>query len=124
MDKKTVAPPEPDIWLQEEEEAGTADCGCHLASEYRGEEDSGNNGSPAFFFCPLHTAAADLLKVCKAARRHLSRQYDKVEELMDCGKITVDEYDMLTKADGIADQLEKAIAKAEPPKAGQPSWFA
>ena len=49
----------PDIWLQPGELIGEADCGCKLNAEY------GVEGESAFFFCPLHQAAGELLELLK-----------------------------------------------------------
>lgn len=49
----------PDIWLRENESTGKFDkCACRLEAEYREPRD---NGTPAFFMCPLHAAAPKLL---------------------------------------------------------------
>ena len=44
--------PEPYIWLQEGEDEGTADCGCHLAMD---------NGAK-LNFCTMHAAAEEMLE--------------------------------------------------------------
>ncbi len=49
--------PTPDIWLQDDEETGKADCGCLL--EFDGD------GDPFFIYCPMHKAAADTLAILK-----------------------------------------------------------
>lgn len=43
----------PYIWLQENEASGQADCGCRLEARMDG---------PAFWLCPMHKAAPELLK--------------------------------------------------------------
>jgi len=54
---------EPNIWLQDDEPEGQADCGCILQAEYDGADDiaDGAAGNPAYFQCPLHAAAPELL---------------------------------------------------------------
>lgn len=55
----------PDIWLQENEMRGKFDnCACRLEAEHR---DPGDNGSPAFFMCPLHRAAPQMLELLRRA---------------------------------------------------------
>lgn len=98
MNTKPPAKQKPDIWIQKQEGEGRADCGCTLQQTY----DDG----PKFFFCPLHKAAADLLKACKAARI----------SLIDDDKYA--EFQPLLKT------LEASIAKAKPPKPSEPGWFA
>ena len=116
MIKKTM---QPDIWLQEAEESGSADCGCRLDAEYRGEEDSGNNGSPALFFCPLHAAAPKLLAVLKSSRRAI--------DLLLANLILADETFKPSESgkpwQALLD-INAAIAQAEPPKEKEPGWFA
>lgn len=56
--------------------------------------------------CPLHAAAAQLLKACKAARI----------SIIDDEKYA--EFKPLLKT------LEAAIAKAAPPKPSESGWFA
>jgi hypothetical protein len=43
-------PEVPYIWLQEDEEEGTGDCGCRLVANYEGR-------GAAIFLCPLHDRA-------------------------------------------------------------------
>lgn len=43
------------IQLQPNEEDAHADCGCYLARD-------NDNGDPAIYLCPKHTAAAELLE--------------------------------------------------------------
>ena len=50
-----------DIWLQQDEDWGEAECGCRLVRDYEG------SGGPAVIFCPLHDAATDLLKSVQLA---------------------------------------------------------
>lgn len=51
--------PKPWIWLQVEETSGKADaCACRLDA---GGPDGDNSGA-AFYICPLHEAAPDLLE--------------------------------------------------------------
>jgi len=45
----------PYLWLQENEQAGHADCGCILYDNYGGR-------GAAISFCPLHEAAGELLE--------------------------------------------------------------
>ena len=54
----------PYIWLQEHELSGKADCGCVLRNESQG---------PALWLCPMHSAAQDLLRICK----HIIRWFKK-----------------------------------------------
>ncbi len=60
----------------------------------------------AVILCPLHAAAPDLLKACKAARISLidDETYAQFKPLLKT--------------------LEDAIAKAQPPKERAPDWFA
>lgn len=53
--------PEPDIWLQEYEAEGVADCGCRLVSGVESEDGGPGEDGAAFYFCPLHAAAPALL---------------------------------------------------------------
>ena len=132
MSDKAVTPQQPDIWLQEHEEAGTADCGCHLEAEYRGETDSGNNSSPAFFFCPLHQAAANLLSALKLGHRRWARLHDIITDLIEEEKLTEadlpDDYQAiilaLTGGKEAGAAAERAINAAQPPKVKAPTWFA
>lgn len=50
----------PYIWLQEHEKTGTAICGCEL-------NNAGDDG-PAFYQCPTHEIAFELLKELKRCR--------------------------------------------------------
>ncbi len=50
------------IWLQDDEEEGSAECGCTV---YRAHKGSG----PALILCPLHAAAPDLLAALKSIRQ-------------------------------------------------------
>ena len=49
-----------DLWLQEYEPSGEMGCGCTLEAREDG---------PAFWFCPLHAAAQELLDACKGRSR-------------------------------------------------------
>lgn len=125
MKDKPAAPPEPYIWLQDQEKYGKADCGCELVGEW-------NGSGAALLFCPLHTAAPDLLKACKAARKHWGRLHDIISDLVEGSKLTEDMYPddyaaivlTLRKATEADSQAEKAIKKAEPPKKDAPGFFA
>jgi len=50
--------PEPYLWMQENEVSAQAECGCELHF-LRGPMDA------AYFQCPLHAAAPDLLAACE-----------------------------------------------------------
>jgi hypothetical protein len=62
---------EPDIWLQDEEARGTADCGCELVQNHRGS-------GAALFYCYTHTAARALLQALKA----LVEAHDQVPPML------------------------------------------
>jgi len=57
----------PCIWLNEAEGNGLADCGCSLNRDYKFSDN------PAFFFCPLHKAAGELLEAAKQAAHSIRR---------------------------------------------------
>lgn len=59
MSKKQMETP--DIWLQDGESFERADCGCQIARWTSGT---------AFYFCPLHRAAPELLAALKAMHLH------------------------------------------------------
>lgn len=130
MKTKAAEKQKPEIWLQENEASGHFDnCACRLEAEYAEE---GTNGSPAFFMCPMHQAAADLLKACKAAGKRWGRLHDMISDLVEDGKINAalfpDDYDAivltLTKCVEADAVVTKAVSKAEPKKPGEPNWFA
>jgi len=83
-----MSKPIPYIWSQDSEGRAKADCGCTLEDSYE--------GYPAFWQCPLHKAAPELLEACKWA-------YKKIQSLeMELAGIAT-----------VHAPLEKAIAKAE-----------
>ena len=91
----------PWIWLQVEETFGKADaCACRLDA---GGPDGDNSGA-AFYMCPLHEAAADLLAACKetlpAIRWGMTHQFGNLSQWRDCEQL-----------------LLAAIAKATGPQA-------
>jgi hypothetical protein len=49
---------EPEIWLQDREDRGMADCGCELVQNYDGS-------GAAFFYCNTHAAAPHMLEALK-----------------------------------------------------------
>ena len=53
------------IWLQDEEEDGRAECGCHLIAS---QEDSG----PAIHLCPMHSAAPNMLRVLGVLQKRIT----------------------------------------------------
>jgi len=57
----------PYLWLQENEAFGHADCGCILNRNYEGEEGEQGEAGAAFWFCPLHEAAGELLEAVKSS---------------------------------------------------------
>lgn len=87
---------QPEIWLRENEMSGKFDdCNCRLEAEYAEE---GTNGSPAFFMCPLHAAAPDLLEALKEILNstdcNLDEQSDETSEAMKHA------YAVMDKAEG------------------------
>lgn len=92
----------PDIWLQENEDSGKFDdCACRLEAEY---SEPGDNGTPAFFQCPLHAAASNLLEALKTWREF----WDKMPK-GQMGKLAFD-VDLFNR--GFL-EMDDAIAKAE-----------
>lgn len=75
-------------------------CGCKVTQECTAESQHGIS------YCPMHAAAADLLKACKAARISLC----------------ADEYYQEFKP--LIHTLEAAIGLTRPPKPSDPGWFA
>ena len=62
---KTVIDPNlPDIWLQDDEVEGKADCGCRLVTAHDGS-------GPALWFCPMHRAATALYDAAVKARAQM-----------------------------------------------------
>jgi hypothetical protein len=128
MNKENAAPPEPDIWLQDEESQGRADCGCILnADGWKGDE-----AGAAFFFCPLHAAASDLYLALREARRKWGGLHDIISDLVEDNKITEamlpDDYkavvQALLKAIDAEAYATDALNKAKSSKKGEPNWFA
>ena len=128
---KTKTEKDVDIWLQEDEANGIADCGCLLMAEFQGD-DHGHNGCPAFWFCPLHRAAADLFKALREARQKWGRLHDIISDLVESDKINEavlpDDYEAIVQAllrgtDAEAHAVD-ALNEAKPPKIDEPNWFA
>lgn len=102
----------PDIWLQDDETQGRADCGCTLnADGWKGDE-----AGAAFFFCPLHAAAADLLKAAQYALNNLEAAFKD--------KLITAPLNFQVQLTESRKELKAAIAKATPPKPRAPDWFA
>lgn len=80
----------PYIWLQSDEEIGTADCGCEL-------NNKGDDG-PALFQCRLHDSAGELLSLL----------YKALAEIREFHQDSSDEEPCKLDA-----EIEGAIAKAE-----------
>ena len=88
---------EPCIWLNEAEVDGLADCGCSLNRDYKSSDN------PAFFFCPLHEAAEELMEAAKEAIADL-------EDLSESGmKSILGGFPSIR----IMEKLFNALAKAE-----------
>ena len=51
----------PDLWLEgsEGERVARAPCGCRVIRDHL------ESGDPAFYYCSLHNAAAEMFEVCK-----------------------------------------------------------
>ncbi len=83
---------EPDIWLNDSDEnLGEMDCGCLLIDNYQG------SGNPAFWFCPLHAAAEEMLGMLYDNASAWDNEEDSVKE--EHAKLIY--------------RLKKVIAKAE-----------
>lgn len=51
------------VWLQPDEEEGTADCGCRLINDEEGAR---------FLMCPTHAAAVQLAEACRSVVESLA----------------------------------------------------
>ena len=61
MPKKQL--PDGYIWLQDNEDQASAECGCTV---YRSHKGSG----PALILCPMHSAAPELLAALEEVEQH------------------------------------------------------
>lgn len=56
------------LWMQEGEPNALAECGCTMVRD--------RDGSPCFWFCPLHAASPDLLAAAEEAERQFGEVVD------------------------------------------------
>lgn len=99
----------PDIWLQEHEPSGQfSGCKCRLEADYA---EAGTNGSPAFFMCPLHAAAPELLEAVKDLAGYLEERIEQMRESCD-GPMAIYDPSDVELAENKLKQYQALLAKA------------